>query len=275
MNWVTESARGGVACAIALIAGSAIAADASPWSNDLRSSARLIAGASQGPELRAGVEVKLESGWKTYWRYPGDAGVPPRFDFTGSDNVRTAKVLWPAPHAFNDETGTSIGYKQGVVFPVRIVPREAGKPVTLRLKLEYAVCEKLCIPAEGRAELTLTQEQNEFESILAAAKARIPKPVAPADVGIFARRVTGSPKPLVMLDLASPNGESYEVFVEGPNADWAIPIPKPALGAPAGRRHYEFTLDGVPPGVDPMGKFDLTFTIVGKDKAIETTTHLD
>ena len=61
--------------------------------------------------MRGGIEIKLQPGWKTYWRYPGDSGVPPRFDFSGSDNLGRAKVLYPAPHLFTDETGNSLGYK--------------------------------------------------------------------------------------------------------------------------------------------------------------------
>ena len=57
--------------------------------------------------LRAGIEIKLQPGWHTYWRYPGDSGVPPRFDFSGSDNVASVKVLYPAPHLFTDETGNT------------------------------------------------------------------------------------------------------------------------------------------------------------------------
>ncbi|MBV9557707.1 MAG: cytochrome C biogenesis protein, partial [Pseudolabrys sp.] len=90
------------------------AADHSPWADDLKSSVRLISAPTKTGELRAGVEIKLQPGWKTYWRYPGDSGVPPQFDFAGSDNLRSARVRWPAPHAFNDETGTSIGYKESV-----------------------------------------------------------------------------------------------------------------------------------------------------------------
>ena len=83
------------------------AADASPWAEDTRSAVRLIAGANKNGEapLRAGIEIKLQPGWKTYWRYPGDSGVPPRFDFSGSENLKAAKVLYPAPHLFTDEAG--------------------------------------------------------------------------------------------------------------------------------------------------------------------------
>ena len=79
--------------------------------------------------MRAGVEIKMQPGWKTYWRYPGDSGVPPRFDFSGSENLKEAKVLFPAPHLFTDETGHSLGYKNSVIFPLVLAPQQPGKPV--------------------------------------------------------------------------------------------------------------------------------------------------
>ncbi|MGI8525278.1 MAG: protein-disulfide reductase DsbD domain-containing protein, partial [Pseudolabrys sp.] len=243
--------------------------------DDTRSSMRLIAGAPPHSELRAGIEIKLQTGWKTYWRSPGDSGVPPRFDFTGSDNLASARVQYPAPHALTDETGTSIGYKGGVIFPVRIIPRDPSKPVMLKVTAEYAVCEKLCVPAEGRAELSLANSTGAQDAALAGAQAQVPVPVSADEAGLKARRATATLKPLVILDVAAPKAGAYQVFVEGPNAEWALPIPKGALGAPGGRRHFEFELDGIPPGVDPMGPFELTFTVIGGDKPIEVTTHLD
>ena len=139
----------------------AIAADVSPWDDDLQSAARLIAARahneSGGRVFRAGVEIKLKEGWKTYWRYPGDSGVPPVLDFSKSQNVKAVTVLYPAPTRFPDGAGgNSIGYKGDVILPLHVVPQDAGKPVTLDLKLDYAVCEKLCVPAEAKLELLLT-----------------------------------------------------------------------------------------------------------------------
>lgn len=268
----------GLAVPLALATGApARAADASAWSQDSKSTIRLIAGANKNGDakLRAGIEVKLEPRWHTYWRYPGDAGVPPRFDFSGSDNLKTAKVFYPAPELFTDETGHSIVYKDGVIFPVQVTPRQPGKPVTLRLKIDYAVCEKLCIPAEGRAELTLAGGPSAQDSQLTAAEARVPKPVSAAEAGLSVRRVNDAPKPLIAVDLKALTAHPVGIFVEGPTPEWALPIPKPAQGAPAGRRHFGFELDGLPPGVSPKGPFELTFTVVEGDRAIEVKTHLD
>jgi len=265
------------ACGVMLLGASAYAADASPWSQDSRSGIRLLAGANKAGEapLRAGIEIKLQPGWKTYWRYPGDSGVPPRFDFSGSENLKSAKVLYPAPHLFADESGNSLGYKDAVIFPLLISPTQPGKPVTLRLKLDYAACEKLCIPAEGRAELALGAGDSSHDAALAAAEARVPKPVSAAAAGLSVRRVNDAAKPLIAVDLKTPADKAVALFVEGPTPEWALPVPKLAQGAPAGHRQFGFMLDGLPPGVDPKGHFELTFTVVEGERAIEVKTHLD
>jgi len=267
------------ACGIALLTGApARAADASPWVEDTYSAIRLIAGANQSgaDSLRAGIEIKMQPAWHTYWRYPGDSGVPPRFSFSGSDNLATVKVLYPAPHAFTDEVGTTIGYKGNVILPLRVFPRQMDKPVTLRAKIDYAVCDRLCVPVEAHLELTLSGGGGTDNPALAAAEARVPKPVSAAEAGLTARRANYDKlKPLVFVDLAAPTGQTVELLVEGPTPEWALPIPKPTQGAPPGHQHFGFELDGLPPGVDPKGPFELTFTIIQGDRATEVKSHLD
>lgn len=264
------------ATATLVAAGAAYANSASPWSTDIRSSARIVAGnvPRDSTTLRAGIEIKLQPGWKTYWRYPGDSGVPPQFDFAGSENLASAEVLYPAPHSFQDGAGTSIGYQDAIIFPVRVTPRDPSRPVKLNAKIDYAVCEKLCIPAEGKAQLLLERNAPANDA-LAAAEAKVPKHVPAGEIALKLKRSGGKPKPLVAFEVAAPEGEPVEVFVEGPGKDWALPIPKPAQGAPKGRRHFSFEFDGLPPGADPMGKYDLTFTVVTPARAFEATTRLD
>src|ERR1051325_2246637 len=125
------------------------AEDSSPWQRDAHSAVRLLAGSRSGGVLLGGIAIQLEPGWKTYWRNPGDSGVPPRFDFSKSDNVEAVTGLWPAPMKFDrGAVGFWLGYKKQVVLPLRIVAKNNDKPVTLRAHLSYAVCEKLCIPVE-------------------------------------------------------------------------------------------------------------------------------
>ena len=108
-----------------------------------------------------------------------------------------------------------------------------------------------------------------------APRPRVPQPATAAEIGLTARRVNSGLKPLVFVDLAAPSDKPVKLFVEGPSREWALPIPQPAQGAPTGRRHFGFELDGLPPGVDPKAPFELTFTVVEGDRAIEVKTHLD
>src|SRR5262249_18013741 len=138
------------AFAACLFVNAAAAEDTSRWDGDGRSAMRLIAGSSApGAPVRAGIEIRLKLGWRTYWRYPGDAGVPPRFDFAGSQNLKSYEVLWPAPKRLPEGGMVTIGYDRDVIFPLVVVPQDPAKPVVLRLKLDYAICEKLCVPADG------------------------------------------------------------------------------------------------------------------------------
>jgi len=261
----------------------AIAADVTPWEDDAQSSARLISARafneSGGRMFRAGVEIKLKEGWKTYWRYPGDSGVPPVLDFSRSQNVKAVTVLYPAPTRFPDGAGgNSIGYKDVVTLPLHVVPQDAAKPVTLNLKLDYAVCEKLCVPAEAKLELLLTGVANANDATLSAAEARVPKRTAIGDSGTPAiravRREAGSGKPRVIVDVAALAGAALALFAEGPTPQWALPLPEPIAGASAGQQRFAFELDGLPPGEKPDGA-TLRLTAVSGDKAIEVGFRLD
>src|SRR2546421_5811478 len=107
-----RAALGFAAIVLASAAIEAHAQDASPWQRDTHSAVRLLAGSRSGGVLLGGIAFQMQPGWKTYWRNPGDSGVPPRFDFSKSDNVEAVTVLLPAPMKFDDGAGgQSLGYK--------------------------------------------------------------------------------------------------------------------------------------------------------------------
>src|SRR4051812_15129227 len=253
------------------------AAEASPWDGTERAAVRLIAGAQRGKGNvtvhRAGVEIRLAPGWKTYWRYPGDSGIPPRFDFSASRNVKSVTVRWPAPHRFSDDSGASIGYKDGVVFPLEIVPQDASKPVMLALGIDYAVCERLCVPADGKAELTLAGQLALTEKMLSFSEALVPRP-AKLGEGTPAIRNVKREGARIVVDVTVPAGRTVDLFAEGPTPDWALPVPTPIAGAPAGQQRFVFDLDGLPPGAKPEGA-TLLLTAAVEDGAIEVPYRLD
>jgi len=280
---MSACAAAAVALACSLVIAAAIfysagAGESSAWDGGPHAKVRLVAGTADKAGtgmMHAGIEIQLGPGWKTYWRYPGDSGVPPRFRFDRSDNVETVAVLWPAPYGFSDDGGRSIGYKDGVVLPLLVMPREPGKPVVLRLDLDYAVCERLCVPAEAKAELALMGGVE--NAALAASEARVPKPVALGEGGALAIKAIhreAGPRPRIVVDVAAPVAAVVELFAEGPAADWALPVPEPIAGAPSGLRRFAFELDGVPPGASAQGAV-IKLTAVTPEAAIEVQTRLD
>lgn len=259
------------------------AGDASEWDEGLQSAVRLIAaradGVGKATVYRSGIEIKLNPGWKTYWRYPGDSGVPPVFDFSKSENVKSATVLFPAPKRFADGAGGhSIGYKTGVLFPVHVEPKDPAKPAVLRVKVDYAVCEKLCMPADATLELKLTGKESANDAAVGTAETQVPKTVPLGDGGALAIRAAhkeaGAGKPKIMVDVAAPAGAAPLLFAEGPDAKWALPLPEAVPGAPAGQQRFAFELDGLPPGVSAAGA-TLRLTAVAGDQAVEALFRLD
>jgi DsbC/DsbD-like thiol-disulfide interchange protein len=279
MNAMVPS-RAALGLAATLFAASlavvAKAEDASPWQRDAHSAVRLLAGSRSGGVLLGGIAIQLQDGWKTYWRTPGDSGVPPRFDFSKSDNVEAVTVLWPAPMKFDDGAGGfSLGYKKQVVLPLRIVAKNNDKPVTLRANISYAVCDKICIPIEASSELTFSSVASTEDGNLAAALDSVPKPTNigdPAPVTIRDVRREGAK--LVLVDVSAPETKDVHLFVEGPTPDWALPIPKLVENSPPGVKRFAFELDGLPPGAKPDGAA-LKLTLVGGERSYEFNVNLN
>jgi DsbC/DsbD-like thiol-disulfide interchange protein len=249
--------------------------DASAWQRAAHSAVRLLAGSRSGPVLLGGIAVQLDPGWKTYWRTSGDSGVPPRFDFSKSDNVEAVTVLWPAPTKFDDGAGgISLGYHNQVVLPLRIVPKSTDKPVTLRADINYAVCEKICIPVEASTELAFASVASTEDNVLFAALDTVPKPASVGDPNpLTILDVKRDGKSTVLIDVLSPDARTVSLFVEGPTPDWALPVPKLLEHSPPGVKRFAFNLEGLPPGTNPEGAA-LKLTLVGGDRSYEFNINL-
>ncbi|GGF44511.1 protein involved in C cytochrome biogenesis [Azorhizobium oxalatiphilum] len=235
---------------------------------------RLIAGSLTGDVVHAGLEIALASGWKTYWRYPGDSGVPPRFNWSGSTNVADVRVGWPAPRRFPDGAGGfSIGYKDKVVLPLAVRLTDKAKPAQLDLALDFAVCQSLCVPADAHLTLALPGAGGE-DPQLAAARASVPvetafgAPQGPAILGLT--HDTG-PKPGRLIITARATPEAM-LFLEGPDDSWALPLPEP-IGREGDIQRFAAPLLGVPTDT-PLPGARLRLTLVEAGRAIETEAAL-
>lgn len=228
-----------------------------------------------------GIEIVLNPGWKTYWRYPGDAGIPPRFDWTGSENVANVEVLFPAPKRITDGSGqTSIGYENSVTFPLRVTANNPSKPVTLKLKMDFATCEKLCIPAQAETSLTFSSNASAEPSLLEAQK-RVPEKQdvsKPRSLAILEARVERGKEPdgkdsrIIVKALARTVGK-LDLFAEGPGEEWTLSLPE-ILANEAGHVTFAIPLQGSKLGSNAAPP-KVRLTLVAGEQAIETEIALD
>lgn len=248
----------------------------SPWTKGFNNEARLLAGAAEtaeGAKNFAGFEISMPPGWKTYWRTPGEAGgVPPEFDWSGSENLASAKVLYPAPHRLIDKAGATIGYKDRVLFPIEIKSADPSKPIVLRLKAAYGVCKEICIPAEAEISLEVPPVVTPSSEI-ADAIGTVPLSVPRADRDPTLARwslETQSEKPRLLLEVADPAGASVDAFVEAPDGIF-LPLPQP-IGAKGTLALFEVDLGDA--DVRTLSGKALTVTLVGAKGQSETTIKL-
>src|SRR6202046_2877923 len=257
---------GALAAVLSLVlpAMPAFAADAfsTDWALAAKSRARLIAG---GGDL-AGFEIALNPGAITYWRDPGDAGLPPTLDFSASENVASVETEFPAPKRIKEaDGGEAFGYDGSVVFPLRVKPRDPTKPATLKLNADFAVCEKVCLPAKAHLELTLPSALGSpLAGEIEAALATVPRAVPPKDFG--ALEALGADR--WRLCTAHEDGPPRDLFIEAPEGWWMKVAPADADG---GRDCFTLTIGGKPKdGALPVA---LRLTLTGGAGAMETTVE--
>jgi len=167
---------------VALLAATLLASPANATIQDDVLEATLLPGwqMENGAQMAA-LKLTLAPGWKTYWRSPGDAGIPPSFDWSGSANVKSVRIHWPAPAVFHTNGMQSIGFHDQLILPLEVTPINPGKPMRLSAKVDLGVCDKICLPARVSLAADLVQPGAADAGIKAALAAR---PATATEAGV-------------------------------------------------------------------------------------------
>jgi DsbC/DsbD-like thiol-disulfide interchange protein len=243
------------------------------WQQGAQARVRLVAGGVDAAgNLSAALEIALPAGWHTYWRSPGDAGVPTMTDFSASTNLGPVAVSFPVPTRDDDGYAVTNVYNDGVVLPLAASVADRGKPTTLSVDIKLGVCQQVCVPDEVQASLIVPAGENDAAAASEIAKAAALLPGAPLP-GTFAidsvRRVGGTEgRPIFQFTGVVPDAAHADFFVEGP-ADWApfVPEPQPADGGKA-IWNVQFSRLG---STIPIAGANLRVTIRSAGKAIDQT----
>ncbi|HUY68348.1 MAG TPA: protein-disulfide reductase DsbD domain-containing protein, partial [Alphaproteobacteria bacterium] len=149
MRYVIRSTMPMLFFALLLLPASAARAQVGAYQRDEAVAVRLISGV-EGTGARAaiplGLQIRLAPGWHTYWRSPGEAGFPPRLKWQGSDNLKTATLLYPAPKRYAAYGIETIGYEGDVVLPIGAAVQKPGEALDLHAALDLLVCSNICVP---------------------------------------------------------------------------------------------------------------------------------
>ncbi len=216
----------------------------------------------------AAMHLTLTENWKTYWRAPGDAGIPPRFDWSGSQNIASVRLHWPRPMVFDQEGMRSIGYERELVLPLEFTLTDPLAPARLRARVDIGVCETICVPVSLRLRAELRPGGAEDGAIRAALADR---PRAASSMGL--RTAACAVEPIsdglrVTADLDMPSLGAGEVVVfELSDATIWISESRTERN---GRRLLAAS-DMVPPSGAPfaLDRSDLRITVLGQSSAAE------
>ncbi len=217
---------------------------------------------------RSAIVITMPSGSHTYWKQPGDAGVPPVFAFDGSSNVARSQVLYPVPTRIKEEGLEAFGYVDRVAFPILVTPRDAGKPSVLRLTLNYAVCNRICMPGHAAAELRLPVSGQADDETVAAAFAAVPAPLPSSLAGqLTLAPVVGAPKPSWTVAWSG-SPPIHDLFADAPEGY--------AFDTRAGARPGTWTLVASEALADPKNAHvPLALTLAGATQSFEVVRTLD
>jgi len=215
----------------------------------------------------AAIRISLAPGWRTYWRAPGEGGIPPQLRLTGDDGISGMLIHWPRPEVFFANGIRSIGYRDDVILPIEFAMSDAG-PVALNGRLEIGVCQEVCMPVTLDLDGLLPASVVHDPAVSAALADR---PLTALEAG--AGHATCAVEPIsdglrvTVTAMVPPVGNDETLVLEHANPGiWVS-------GSVTTRSGNTVTgvADLVPPDAGPFGldRGDLRITVIGSRMAVE------
>lgn len=209
--------------AAAAIAGIATPASAemSPWVDNEGGRMRLIAlPPERDGTIHAGLQIEPKPGWITYWREPGNSGIPPQITVAPGSGVTLKEIRYPVPKHINDGKVDDIAYDAPVVLPLTFKADGDETADAIKATAFIGICKELCVPFQAAFDLPLSdarQSRPEEEALLEAAEDRLPEE-ASSGFQVVSHKMSADMKEL-WLEIALPGGgdTAPEVIVTGPN----------------------------------------------------------
>lgn len=224
--------------------------------------------AADGTHMAA-LQLTLMPDWKTYWRAPGDAGIPPVLVWSGSRNLADARVTWPTPQVFDQAGMISIGYKNRVTLPITLTPKNPSKPIRVKLHLQIGVCNDVCVPAQFTLKLDLPADLTKRDPIIAAALAERPYSAAEAGVKSVACTISLTEDGIRLraeITLPPVGGREFVVFETGDSQIWSSEATVTRQGRKIIAETEMMHMEGSSFALD---RSTVRITVLGKSRAVD------
>lgn len=260
--------------AVLLATTSASFAASSDWLTVSGGKMRLVTSPSpDGKELNAGLQIKLDDGWKTYWRSPGASGIPPQLSFLGSKNVANAELMFPVPTVFPDGEGLVAGYKNEVTFPIQLDRLSNSVPTTLSANGLVGICSDICIPVQFTLSVTdknSSGSQFDVVSVLNEAKSNLASNSHDSQY-VAEMKFKSEPNSHFAVKAQVPSGaKSAVLHVEGPY-NWYL-SPVRATSIEGTTAYFQFPLKSLPKNAKPLDtKLKVSLVVDGRGIEQEIT----
>lgn len=216
----------------------------------------------------AGLRITLAPGWKTYWRAPGDGGIPMQFTLTGSENLNGAEFRWPTPEVFYQSGLRSVGYTDGVVIPMVISPNDRTDDIAVSGQVTIGVCEEICVPMTFDVSAILPPQGQRDGSIVAAL---VDRPETAREAGVTAatcRLVPSSDGFEITTQVSMPGLRgNEEVVIE--TADPTVWVSEPDVSISGGQVTAVSDLVPMGTGGFALDRSGVRITILGNGRAID------
>lgn len=257
---------------LVLVALSPFPADAgiSDWSVSEGGRMRIAALEEGAGKVTAVLEIEPEIGWKTYWRHPGDAGMPPQIDLSGAENLRLVSVRYPAPETGRDEGGLFIGYHRPVSLVLELAKPDPVARAVLKANVMVGLCKEICLPFQSAFNLPLDGRQTSPDAFMKVQMAKAVLPEEPSQAFSVVRSGLSEDRSRFEVEVRLPEAGQPEVAA-APSA--GLQIGKESLSMrEAGILSLSFPVRKLPK--DPA-RASLTLVVKAGERAMETTLPVE
>ena len=216
----------------------------------------------------AAVHFTLAEGWKTYWRTPGDAGIPPRFDWSRSVNLSRVEPHWPRPTVYWDYGIRTVGYSSELVLPIELTAVDPEEPISLSGTVEIGVCREVCVPVRlsfAEEILGLGQSDGQISAALAS-RAVDARSVGAGTAACRIEPIADGLRVTAEMRMTSLGGDEIAIMEFAKPDVWVSEAAFARQG-----RSVQVSAEMVPPEAAPfaLARSEITITVFGEGRPVE------